>query len=73
MRDPMVEETRKLREEYAAQFNHDHNAIFHDILRRQSQRGRKLVSFPSREPKHRPTIVAKNVVGCGTDSVIDSI
>lgn len=54
MRDPMVEETRKLREEYAAQFNHDQNAIFHDILERQSQRGRKLVSFPSREPKHRP-------------------
>ena len=52
MRDPMVEETRKLREEYAAQFNHDQNAIFHDILERQSQRGRKLVSFPSREPKH---------------------
>lgn len=58
MRDPMVEETRKLREEYAAQFNQDQNAIFHDILERQSQRGRNLVSFPSREPKHRPTIGA---------------
>ena len=56
MRDPIVEETRKLREEYAAQFNHDQNAIFHDILKRQSLRGRKLVSFPSREPKHMPTL-----------------
>ena len=54
MRDSIVEETRKLREEYAAQFNHDENAIFDDILKRQSQHGRKLVSFPSREPKHRP-------------------
>ena len=58
MRDPIVEETRKLREEYVAQFNHDQNAVFHDILKRQSQRGRKLVSFPAREPKHRPTIGA---------------
>ncbi len=59
MRDPIVEETRKLREEYAAQFNHDHNAIFHDILKRQGQRGEKLASFPSREPKHRTAIGAK--------------
>ena len=58
MRDPIVEETRKLREEYAAQFNHIENAIFDDILKRQSIRGRKLVTFPSRESKHRPTIGA---------------
>lgn len=56
MRDPIVEETRKLREEYAAKFNHDENAIFHDILKLQSQRGRKLVSFPAREPKHVPAL-----------------
>lgn len=56
MRDPIVEETRKLREEYAAQFNNDENAIFDDILKRQSQHARKLVSFPSREPKHVPAL-----------------
>lgn len=56
MRDPIVEETRKIREEYAAQFNHDENAIFDDILKRQSLRGRKLVAFPSREPKHLPAL-----------------
>ena len=53
-RDPIVEETRKLREEYAAKLNHDPDAIFDDIRKRQSQGGRVLVSFPSRKPKHKP-------------------
>ena len=53
-RDPIVEETRKLREEYAAKFNHDPDAIFDDIRKRQSQGGKNLVTFPPRKPKHRP-------------------
>ena len=59
MRDPIVEETRKLREEYAAQFNHDPNAIFDDIFKRQSREGKKLVTFPARKPKHKPTVGAR--------------
>ena len=59
MRDPIVEETRKLREEYAAQFNHDPKAIFDDILKRQSREGKKLVNFPARKPKCKPNIGAK--------------
>ena len=50
MRDPIIEEMRKLREEYAAQFNHDSNAIFDDIIKRQSRGGKKLVTFPARKP-----------------------
>ncbi len=69
MRDPIVRETRKLREEYAAQFIHDVNAVFDDILKRQSLRGRKLVTFSSREPKHRPTFGVKSVIGRAPDSV----
>jgi len=34
--DPIVKETRELREEYAEKFNHDPDAIFEDILKRQS-------------------------------------
>ncbi|MDE2998040.1 MAG: hypothetical protein OXU79_03060 [Gemmatimonadota bacterium] len=68
MRDPIVEETRKLREEYAAQFNHDQNAIFHDILKRQSQRGRKQVSFPSRQFEGRDAL-APNTGGSCRDRV----
>jgi hypothetical protein len=54
-RDPIVEETRKRREEYAAKFKHDADAIFVDIRERQRERGKKLASFPARKPKHKPT------------------
>lgn len=48
--DPIVAETRSLREEYASQFDHDADAIFQDILRRQNVPGKKLVTFPARKP-----------------------
>ena len=48
-KDPIVAETRKLREEYAARFKHDPDAIFEDIRQRQRQPGKKLVSFPARK------------------------
>jgi hypothetical protein len=49
--DPIVKETRKLREQYASKFNHDADAIFEDILKRQEKSQRKKVSFSKREPK----------------------
>lgn len=49
-KDPIVTETRQLREQYASQFAHDADAIFQDILRRQSMPGKKLVSFQPRKP-----------------------
>jgi len=55
-KDPIVEETRKLREQYASQFNHDIDAIFKDIQQRQAQSGKKLVSFPARKPLKRPDV-----------------
>ena len=48
--DPIVAETRALREQYASQFGHDTDAIFQDILRRQAMPGKVLVSFPPRKP-----------------------
>ena len=53
-RDPIVEETRKLREEYAAKFANDPDAIFEDIRRRQREGGREVVNLPPRKPKHKP-------------------
>ena len=47
--DPIVKETRELREEYAAKFDHDPDAIFDDILKRQSQTERKVVSLTPRK------------------------
>lgn len=52
-KDPIILETRELREQYAAQFNHDMDAIFQDIQQRQKANRKKLVSFPPR----RPTLV----------------
>lgn len=52
--DPIVQETRQRREEYAARFNHDPDAIFEDICKRQRENDRKLVSFPPRRPKGNP-------------------
>ena len=49
-KDPIVTETRALREQYANQFDHDADAIFQDILRRQAASGKKLVTFQHREP-----------------------
>ena len=49
-KDPVVEETRKLREQYASKFNHDVNAIFDDIQRRQTLSAKKPVSLPARKP-----------------------
>jgi hypothetical protein len=49
-KDPIVTETRSLREQYANQFDHNADAIFQDILRRQAASGKKLVSFQHRVP-----------------------
>jgi hypothetical protein len=52
--DPIVTETRLLREQYASQFGHDADAIFQEILRRQSASDRKLISFQARKPVSAP-------------------
>ncbi len=54
--DPIVKETRKLRENYAAEFNHDPDAIFDDILIRQKKTKRKQVSFPARKPLQKSNV-----------------
>ena len=49
-KDPIVEETRKLREQYASQHNHNIDTIFEDIKQRQGKSKKRLVSFPPRKP-----------------------
>ena len=49
--DPVVKETRELRERCAEQFKHDLNAIFEDICKRQDKSGRDYVRLPSRRPE----------------------
>ena len=40
--DPIIKETRELRHQYAAQFNHDLDAIFVDIKKRQEKRNQSV-------------------------------
>ena len=49
-KDPIVEETRRLREQYSATLNHDTNAIYEDLQKRQALSAQKSVSFPPRQP-----------------------
>ncbi|MGH9948144.1 MAG: hypothetical protein ACRD6X_13220 [Pyrinomonadaceae bacterium] len=50
-KDEIVEEVRRIREENAAKFNHDIDAIVADARKRQQESGRKTVSFPPRKPE----------------------
>lgn len=43
--DPIVEEIRRYREEYAAKFNHDLQAIFEDLKKQQEQSGLTYVDY----------------------------
>lgn len=51
--DPIVQETRSLREQYAKQFNYNIDAIFEDIVKRQVLSAKKLASFPARKPNQK--------------------
>jgi hypothetical protein len=49
--DEIVEEVRKARDDYAAQFNYDLEAIFEDIRRQEEKSHREVVSLPPRKPE----------------------
>jgi hypothetical protein len=46
MFDPIVEEVRQIREEQAARFNYDPDAIFDHFKRLEQERGWTLVTLP---------------------------
>ncbi len=47
-KDPVVEEVRQLRDEYAKQFNYDLEAIYRDLKEQEKKGGRKYVLLPPR-------------------------
>ncbi len=65
MPDPIIEEIWKLREEHAARFNFDVDAIFEDFKRIQKERGLPTVTLPPNriQPRESPH-------GDGTDGII---
>jgi hypothetical protein len=46
MKDPIVEEVRKARQDHAKQFNHDLTAICDDLKKIEKECGNRLVSLP---------------------------
>ena len=57
--DPIVEEVRRLRDQYASELGYDISRIFQDIQKRQAQAGKKTVSFPPRTPIKMPKVASQ--------------
>jgi hypothetical protein len=59
MRDPIVEEVRRVRDAHAARFNYDLDDIFRDIKEQERKSGCTFVSFAPRKggpkPEQQPT------------------
>ena len=51
--DPIVEETRKIRDEIAARFNYDVEALGRYYQSQQAQEGRVIVKRPAKPAKMR--------------------
>lgn len=52
--DEIVEETRKARDEYAAQFEYDIAAIVADVKEKEKHSERPVVSLPRKQPPSEP-------------------
>ena len=52
--DEIVEETRQARDEYAAKFNYDLDAIYRDLKKQEEQSPQKFVSLTSKQPETIP-------------------
>ena len=52
-RDPIVEEVRKARDEYAKRFNYDLDAICRDLREKQLKGDRQVVSFPPKRARQQ--------------------
>ena len=48
-KDEIVEEVRRVRDEYAAKFNYDFDAIYQDIKTQEKQTERKVVTLPPKK------------------------
>lgn len=48
-KDEIIEEVRKVRDEYAARFDYELDAIYKDIKKQENQSERQIVSLPSKK------------------------
>ena len=54
--DPIIEEVRRIRQEYAKRFGYDLCAVAADVRRREQQHPGRLVSFPPRPVREKRTV-----------------
>lgn len=52
--DPIVDEVRRIRDEYAARFNYDLDAILRDIKEQEKKSGRKFVNYSKQAERTGP-------------------
>jgi hypothetical protein len=52
--DEIVEETRQVRDRYAAKFDYDLEAIYCDLKKQEGQNPEKFISLPSKQPEIIP-------------------
>ena len=50
MKDEIVDEVRRVREAYVAQFGYDLRRIAEDLRRRERESGRQYISLPPKAP-----------------------
>jgi hypothetical protein len=51
--DPIVDEVRRARDAYAARFNYNLRAIFHDLKEKEKRSGRTVVSSAGTSPPNK--------------------
>ena len=56
--DPIVEETRKIRDELSAKFNYDVQELGQYYISQQKSEGRRIVSRPAKKAKEEKEKVA---------------
>jgi len=67
MNDPIVEEVRKARDEYAARFNYDLAAMVRDL--REKERRRKSASGTGAKPPSQAAVAVGGLPPPGSDKV----
>ena len=55
LEDPIIEEVRRVRQDYAKQFQYDLRAIADDLRKKELEHPERLVSFPSKPARRHRT------------------
>lgn len=56
MNDPIVDEVRRIRQEYAKQFNFDLRAMADNLRKKEQQHPQQLVSYPPKPVRQRKAV-----------------